>query len=225
MKKNNLLILLIVLFPLGFLLFFGKALNHKFRTLPYYHPAEMLLERTNNELGKTYFIPEYSFTNANGNTVSRETLPADAVCLFAPYSMNSEYLAVITKRLLSATHKYKDETNIKIIGLNSDGFVQDADKLKDYMYNLNKNRDQSENFLYLSSSSKETMAKFIEALGIKNIDNSALIVLVDPNNQIRGRYNLNAERQINDAIGDIALLRKEISDGKYKAKKVLRDNN
>jgi len=180
MKKNNLLILLIVLFPLGFLLFFGKALNHKFRT---------------------------------------------AVCLFAPYSMNSEYLAVITKRLLSATHKYKDETNIKIIGLNSDGFVQDADKLKDYMYNLNKNRDQSENFLYLSSSSKETMAKFIEALGIKNIDNSALIVLVDPNNQIRGRYNLNAERQINDAIGDIALLRKEISDGKYKAKKVLRDNN
>ncbi len=210
---------MLVLFPLGFLLFFGLALDHKFNTLSYYHPSEILLDSTSNELGKSYMIPDFSFQNYNGETISREML-SDDVYLLAPYSLNSEYVSVITKRLLTANFKYREEDNIKIIGLNSDGIVQSKGQLEEYMSNLFINTDESENYFYLSSNSKLEMQDFIQkGLGIRNLDNSAVIVLIDTESKIRGRYNLNAERQINDAMDDIALLRKEIDIAKYEAEK------
>ena len=217
--KKAVLIFMILLFPLGFLLFFGLALDHKFSTLPYYHPSEILLDSTNNELGKSYILPDFEFINHNGTVVSNESLK-DNVYLLAPYSLESKYVSVITKRLLTANFKYTDEENIKIVGLNSDGVVRDEQVLKSYMANLYKNADESDNFFYLSGSSEDQMKHFlIEGLGIRNVDNSALALLIDSRSQIRGRYNLNAERQINDAIEDIALLRKEIDIEKYEARK------
>ncbi|MFT5845819.1 MAG: hypothetical protein ACI8QW_001698, partial [Saprospiraceae bacterium] len=44
MLKKVGLIFIVLIFPLGFLLFFGLALDHKFKTLPYYHPSEILLD-------------------------------------------------------------------------------------------------------------------------------------------------------------------------------------
>jgi len=217
---------MIFLFPLGFLLFFGLALDHKFNTLPYYHPSELLvLDSTSNELGKTYFIPQFSFTNHDGRIITNETLDED-IYLLAPYSLeNEKYLPVITKRLLTANFKYRDETNIKIVGLNSDGIVRSQDELKEYMVGISRNSDESNNYFYLSSDSQEEMTKFIsEGLGIKNIANSSLAVLIDTEGQIRGRYNLNAEKMVNDAIEDMALLRKEIDIAEYEAEKS-RSNN
>ena len=217
--KNSILIFLIVLFPLGFLLFFGLALRHDFNTLPHYHPSELLLDSTNNELGKSHSIPNFSFQNFDGRTIKSDSLQND-VYILAPYSLNSEYVSVITKRLLTINFKYRDETNIKVIGLNSDGVVRDSLQLKDYMMNLFKNRDEKNNFFFLSAGSASEMEAFIkEGIAIQNIENSALVVLIDPKGQIRGRYNLNAEKQASDAVSDIALLRKEITDGKYKAEK------
>ena len=162
--------------------------------------------------------------NHNGDIVSIESLK-DNVYLLAPYSLGSEYISVITKRLLTANFKYTDEDNIKIIGLNTDGVIQDEVHLKDYMVNLNRNADETENFFYLSTTSKEAMEDFItKELGIVNLNNSAITLLIDSRAQIRGRYNLNAERQINDAIEDIALLRKEIDIERYEANKVNSNN-
>tara|TARA_B100000795_G_scaffold85907_1_gene62421 strand:- start:10499 stop:11173 length:675 start_codon:yes stop_codon:yes gene_type:complete len=224
MLKKVGLIFIVLIFPLSFLLFFGLALDHKFKTLPYYHPSEILLDSTNNDLGKTYFLPNKEFVNHNGDKVSIESLK-DNVYLLAPYSLGSEYISVITKRLLTANFKYTDEDNIKIIGLNTDGVIQDEEKLKDYMINLNRNVDETDNFLYLSTTSKEAMEDFItKELGIVNLNNSAITLLIDSRSQIRGRYNLNAERQINDAIEDIALLRKEIDIERYEANKVNSNN-
>lgn len=220
MKKAP-LIFMIFLFPLSFLLFFGLALDHKFNTLPYYHASQLLvLDSTSNELGKTYFIPDFSFTNYDGRVIDQEFLDDD-IYIFAPYSLgNAEYLPVITKRLLTANFKYRDETNIKIIGLNSDGVVASKAELEQYMDGISKNSDETNNFFYLSADSKEEMRTFIsEGLGIKNIDNSSLAVLIDTEGQIRGRYNLNAEKMVNDAIEDMALLRKEIDIANYEAEK------
>ncbi len=218
MKKVG-VIFIILLFPLSFLLFFGLALDHKFKTLPYYHPSEILLDSTNNELGKTYTLPNLSFTNHDGREISIASLKDD-VYLLAPYSLESEYISVITKRLLSANFKYTNEDNIKIIGLNSDGVVTDQAQLEEYMKGINKNSDETENFFFLSTSSEPEMKSFIsESLGIKNINNSAIALLIDTESKIRGRYNLNAERQINDAIEDIALLRKEIDIARHEKEK------
>ncbi|MEZ7999043.1 MAG: hypothetical protein QMC39_03660, partial [Flavobacteriales bacterium] len=142
MLKKVGLIFIVLIFPLGFLLFFGLALDHKFKTLPYYHPSEILLDSTNNDLGKSYFLPNKEFVNHNGDVVSIESLK-DNVYLLAPYSLGSEYISVITKRLLTANFKYTDEDNIKIIGLNTDGVIQDEEHLKDYMVNLNRNADET----------------------------------------------------------------------------------
>ena len=101
MLKKVGLIFIVLIFPLGFLLFFGLALDHKFKTLPYYHPSEILLDSTDNDLGKTYFLPSKEFVNHNGDIVSIESLK-DNVYLLAPYSLGSEYISVITKRLLTA---------------------------------------------------------------------------------------------------------------------------
>jgi len=223
MKGKGILIFMILV-PMGFLVFFGIALDHKFNTLPYYHPSEILLDSTNNDLGKSYFLPNMTFVNHNGDEVSIESLKGD-VYLLAPYSLNSEYVSVITKRLLTANFKYTDEDNIKIIGLNTDGEVQDEEKLENYMVNLYRNTDETDNFFYLSTTSKEAMEGFIQKeLGIVNLENSAITLLIDSRSQIRGRYNLNAERQINDAIEDIALLRKEIDIERYEASKANSNN-
>ncbi|MFK7757827.1 MAG: hypothetical protein AB8B53_12930 [Flavobacteriales bacterium] len=219
--KKALLIFMIFLFPLGFLLFFGLALDHKFNTLPYYHPSELLvLDSTSNELGKTYYIPDFKFTNHDGREINNQTLDDD-IYLMAPYSLENEiYLPVITKRLLTANFKYRDETNIKIVGLNSDGIVRSKTELKEYMDGISKNSDETNNYFYLSADSEQEMKSFIsEGLGIKNIDNSSLAVLIDTEGQIRGRYNLNAEKMVNDAIEDMALLRKEIDIANYEAEK------
>ena len=93
------------------------------------------------------------------------------------------------------------------------------------MVNLNRNADETDNFFYLSTTSQEAMEDFItKELGIVNLNNSAITLLIDSRSQIRGRYNLNAERQINDAIEDIALLRKEIDIERYEANKVNSNN-
>lgn len=223
MKGKGILIFMILV-PMGFLVFFGIALDHKFNTLPYYHPSEILLDSTNNDLGKSYFLPNMTFVNHNGDEVSIESLKGN-VYLLAPYSLNSEYVSVITKRLLTANFKYTDEDNIKIIGLNTDGEVQNEEKLENYMVNLYRNTDETDNFFYLSTTAKEAMEGFIQKeLGIVNLENSAITLLIDSRSQIRGRYNLNAERQINDAIEDIALLRKEIDIEKYEASKANSNN-
>jgi len=222
--KKAILFFMIVLFPLGFLLFFGLALDHKFQTLPYYHASELLNDSTDNEFGKTYTIPDFEFTNFDGEVINKDYLKGN-VYLMAPYSLESKYVSVITKRLLTANFKYRDEDNIKIIGLNSDGDIQDQKKLSDYRTNLFVNSDDSENFFYLSAENPQKMRSFIsEGLGVRNIDNSAIVVLIDIESKIRGRYNLNLEKQINNAIEDMALLRKEIDIAEYEAEKANRNN-
>ena len=91
MLKKVGLLFIVLIFPLSFLLFFGLALDHKFKTLPYYHPSEILLDSANNDLGKTYFLPNKEFVNHNGDLVSIESLK-DNVYLLAPYSLGSDYI-------------------------------------------------------------------------------------------------------------------------------------
>jgi len=215
MKRNIVVIFLIVLFPLLFLLFFGKALDHKFRTLPYYHPTEIFLDSASNTIGKDYVIPDFKFSNHDGEIVTRDSFE-DAVYLMIPISLTSEYLDEITQRLLSINFKYKREDNIKIYCLNIADKASSQEKASDYMKEINSNLDNSKNIYILSADKENTMKEFIQdGLGIDQLVDSPYALLIDPNGQIRGRYHLNIESHVSDAKEDIALLRKEISIGKF----------
>lgn len=221
MKKNIIVIFLIVLFPLIFLLFFGKALNHKFRTLPFYHPSEIFLDSVDNVKGKDYVIPNFSFQNHDGKVITRDGFE-DVVYLMIPVSMNSQFLNEISERLLSINFKYKGESNIKIYCLNTEDLESSKAAVKKYMGEINLNLDNSENYYVLSSESRSEMKEFVQqGLGIEQLEDSPYAVLMDPNGQIRGRYHLRIESHVSDAMEDIALLRKEISIGKYNDEKKL----
>ncbi len=223
MKKNIAVIFLIVLFPLVFLLFFGKALDHKFRTLPYYHPSELFLDSSENVMGKTYQIPDFQFFNHDGEVITRDGFE-DAVYLMIPITLSSKYLDEITQRLLSINFKYKEEANIKIYCLNIEDPSSSKDAASDYMSQINSNLDNSKNMYVLSANSAGEMKKFIqEGLGIDQLEDSPYTLLIDPNGQIRGRYHLNIESHVSDAKEDIALLRKEISIGKFNEKKSIEE--
>ena len=225
MKKNIIVIFLIVLFPLLFLLFFGKALDHKFRTLPYYHPSEIFLDSVDNVLGKAYTIPDFKFYNHNGELITRDGFE-NTVYLVVPVSMNSQYLNEVTQRLLSINFKYKQEEDIKIYCLSIDDKAATNRQARKFMEEINSNLDNSKNIYVLSADEKSEMEKFIrQGLGIDQLVDSPYALLIDPKGQIRGRYHLNIESHISDAKEDIALLRKEISIGKFNERKNQESSN
>lgn len=201
------------LFPLTWLVVFGIYGRHHFNTLPYFGPE------TPSEGADTsaFTVPAFTFINHQGETIHSDSLRG-MVWLASFYSSSSPHFAKITERLLNVNWRYRDEEDILIICFSTDYVTDSAANLVHYIdqntrYNTSPGKWQ---FLLAPDS---VMAPFIRnGFLISDLGSEAIFRLVDEKGQIRGLYG-NTEYHMRNAIEDIALLKKEIDQRKYAARK------
>ncbi|MFN0032288.1 MAG: SCO family protein [Flavobacteriales bacterium] len=217
-KKYIALCGMLFLFPLFFLLFFGKGATHHFSRLRYLDPAHDTLVAESN-----YKLPSFAFTNQHGDLITNETLK-DKVWIAAFYSLGDEHLAKITDRLLNINFKYGSEDDICIVVFSTDCDHDTQETMAAYTTQLTRYQAHTGKWQFLTGN-QQAMQSFIRNGFLANdLSNEAIFRLVDTEGHIRGLYG-NTEYHIQDAIEDIALLKKEIDLKKYHARKASETNN
>lgn len=216
-KKYLALAGLLLLFPLGFLLFFS-SMEHKFDTMPYF--GEHLVVEQSKPGGVVfdtiyYRIPDFELTNQDGIPFHSDSLKGK-VYLAAFFSTSSPYLAKITKRLLSVNFKYRREPDIGIVCFSTDPEYDQPKKLARYVDELRVDRSK---FTFLTGSVEEMSTLITDGFLIPDYKNTSSIWLVDPEGHLRGKYNGNKEEELQRAVEDIALLKKEIDVRNYRQRK------
>lgn len=202
------------LFPLAWLLFFGIAGEHKFRSLKYYSP-----DAPSGIDSSKYVLPDFVFENQNGEIVTNDSLEGK-IWLAAFYSLNSPNLAKITERLRNVDFKYRNEPDIRIVVFSTDSDFDTQQLRSEYAAKNGKYHTFPHKWDYLSGNQRAIQAFIRNGFLINDIRNEAIFRLVDEKGHIRGLYG-NTEYHMEDAMEDIALLRKESDKRKYDERKAL----
>ncbi len=225
-KKYTFLIGVLFLFPLSWLLFFGVFTEHKFKTLPYFGPKEVL--NTVNEAGVPdtayYQIPDFSFTNQYGNTFTKDSLRG-RVWLTSFYATNSPHIRKITDRLLAPNWRYRNEEDIGLLCMTLNANYDTPEIMKAYVDQAITQNIRSDKWQFLTGNQDSINEYITRAFFIEDPQNTAQLFLLDTIGNIRGQYNGNLEEEIKAAIEDIALLKKEMDIKKYEEKKRAEKND
>jgi len=202
------------LFPLVWLLFFGLAGEHKFRTLKYYTP-----DYPAGVDSGIYRLPDFVFENQDGIVVTNDSLQGK-IWLAAFYSLNNPNLAKITERLRNVDFKYRNEPDIRIVVFSTDTDFDTQPLRSEYAVKNGKYHTFAHKWDYLSGNQTAMQSFIRNGFLINDIRNEAIFRLVDEKGCIRGLYG-NTEYHMEDAMEDIALLRKESDKRKYDERKAL----
>jgi protein SCO1/2 len=204
--------------PLLWLMFFGFAGKHNFRTLPYYGPENSKAVDTS-----TYALPDFAFTNQDGIVITKDSLKGK-IWLAAFYNLADPNLVKITERLLNVDFKYKNEPELCIVVFSTDCDNDHQAARAEYIRSSSRYHTYPHKWDYLGGNN-EAMQSFIRnGFLITDLTTQARFRLVDENGQIRGLYG-NTEYHIQDAMEDMALLRKESDKRKYDERKKNRAKN
>ncbi|MFM9985669.1 MAG: hypothetical protein ACKVOK_10585 [Flavobacteriales bacterium] len=211
-KKYIALVGMLFLFPLVFLLFFGKMGKHNFKTLPYFG-----IESPNEQTHSDYTIPGFVFSDQNGNAFTRDSLVGN-VWLAAFYSLNDPHLDKITERILNLNFRYRDEKDIRIVTFCTDCDYDALPLVQNYTHQLNRYNCRQDKWVYLTGNQAAMQSFIRNGFLIQDLKNEAIFRLVDESGHIRGLYG-NTEYHMLNAMEDVALLKKEIDIRKYNEKK------
>ncbi|MFM1931135.1 MAG: hypothetical protein RL226_438 [Bacteroidota bacterium] len=214
LKKYIFLSGVLFLFPLLLIFFFAIMGDHHFNTLPYKG------KYTVSSSGDTLFekIPAFNFTNQEGQVYTTDSLKGK-VWLASFFATNSPHIRKITSRLLWPNWRYKAETDILLVSFTLDPGHDTPAVMKAYTDQATKYHPHEGKWQFLTGD-KDSINTYLEAaFGLHDPENTALMYLVDTEGYIRGEYNANLEEQMQDAIEDIALLKKEIDIKRYEEKK------
>ncbi len=206
------------LFPLIWILIFGLAGEHKFRTLQYYTPEHP----SGTDLG-SYRLPDFVFENQDGVVMTNDSLKGK-IWLATFYDLSNPKLAKITERLLNVDFKYRSEPDICIVVFSTDCDNDKQQLRADYINSNGRYHTYPHKWDYLAGN-QDAMQSFIRnGFLINDIRSEAIFRLVDGEGHIRGLYG-NTEYHIEDAMEDIALLRKESDKRKYNERKAQQNSN
>lgn len=211
-KKYIALIGILFLFPLVFLLFFGKLGKHNFKTLPYFGP-----ESSSELVYSDYTVPDFVFMDQNGNAFSLDSLKGE-VWLAAFYSLNNPHLDKITERLLNLNFRYRDEPDIRIVTFCTDCDYDAMPLVQQYTEQLNRYNCRPDKWVYLTGNQTAMQSYLRNGFLIQDLKNEAIFRLIDERGHIRALYG-NTEYHMLNALEDVALLKKEIDIRKYNEKK------
>lgn len=217
-KKYIALIGILFLFPLVCLIFFGKLGKHNFKTLPYYGT-----ESPNEMEHSDYVIPDFVFMDQNGQTFTRDSLNGN-VWLAAFYSLNDAHLDKITERILNLNFRYRDEPDIRIVTFCTDCDYDALPLVGKYAGQLNRYNCRPDKWVYLTGNQSAMQSFIRNGFLIQDIKNEAIFRLVDETGHIRGLYG-NTEYHMQNAMEDVALLKKEIDIRKYNEKKARKEGD
>lgn len=192
------------LFPIGLLLFFGIGGKHRFATLPYYSSEYPKGAETGN-----YVLPPFSFENQDGTPITNDSLKGK-IWIATFYNLESPYLAKITERLLNINFRYREDEDVRIVVFSTNCDVDTQPRRLEYISANSQYNRILHKWDFLASTQKEMQQFLHTGFFIEDIHNEAIFRLVDGEGHIRGLYG-NTEYHIQDAISDIALLRKEVA--------------
>lgn len=214
-KKYAGLLGILLLFPLTFLLVFN-SMEHRFDTLPYFG-NHLVAAGSEGESDTLYYqLPDFSLTDQNGESFHSDSLE-DRIYLAAFFSTNSPFIAKISKRLLTANFRYRDEADISIVCFSTDPSSDSPETLSRFTREL---KVQVPKFVFLTATDSTDLYGFIrDKFLIEDPVNTATIWLVDGKGHLRGKYDGNKEDEIQRAIEDIALLKKEKDIALYQQEK------
>lgn len=206
------------LFPLIWLLFFGIAGEHKFRSLQYFTP-----NAPQGTDSGDYILPDFVFENQDGMVITNDSLKGK-IWLAAFYNLNHPKLAKITERLHNVDFKYRSEPDIRIVVFSTDCDFDTPSKRAEYVAMNGKYHTYPHKWDYLGGEQAAMQSFIRNGFLIEDVRNEAIFRLVDEQGHIRGLYG-NTEYHIEDAMEDIALLRKESDKRKYDERKALENKH
>jgi protein SCO1/2 len=210
---------MLFLFPLLWLIFFGVLSKHKFKTLPFLGPENIVAEDPN------YRIPDFAFADENGNILTRDSL-LGKVWVAACYSTTDEHIAQITERLLNINFKYRNEQDIAIVVFSTRCDNDTPESAKAYIERNTQYNAYGNKWKYLTGNQDAMQAYIRNGLLIQDLTSEAIFKLIDAEGHIRGEYGNTeyhflggAGDSIPGMVQDIALLKKEIDIRRYNERK------
>jgi len=156
--------------------------------------------------------PNFSYTNYDGQTVSRDSLLGIIYVVDFFFTNCPSICPVMTSQLVRVQEAYKMDNLVKIVSFSVDPesdtpeqLAAYADKygLKDYKWMML--RGEQDSIFQTAEEGFLTTATVVNGL----IDHSARVSLVDPDGRVRGMYMSTEEAEIDKLIEDIEKLRKE----------------
>lgn len=213
-KKVAGLLGILLLFPLTFILVFN-SMEHRFDSLPYFGEKKVVNIASGGSDTIYYKVPDYELIDQNGERFTSDSLEGK-VYLAAFFNTGSPYIAKITKRLLHANFRYRNEPDIAIVCFSTDPELDTSENLKEYTSELRVKEDK---FIFLSSEDSSVIDVITENFLVQDYKNSSRIWLVDAEGYLRGKYDGNKEKEIQRATEDIALLKKEMDLERYQKRK------
>jgi protein SCO1 len=205
---------ILFLFPLAWVLLFGVFGKHNFNTLRYFGP-----EALQGAASSDYTLPPFAFQNQDGEIITNDSLRGK-IWLAAFYDLSNPHLAKITERLLNINFKYRAQPDIRIVVFSTNCDFDTPTLRKNYIDQNTRYNTFSHKWEFLTTN-QEAMQSFIRnGFLIRDIHNEAIFRLVDEYGHIRGIYG-NTEYHMEDAMEDIALLKKETDLRKYNERKAL----
>ena len=222
MKKPKILIKYIVLVgvlffvPFALVLFFAKASEQQFYTLPYYDPAyEPPYYKMTPLIGEEvdaspiHRLPNFKLTSHKGLPFTQDSLH-DRIWLTSFFATNSDHVLSATKQLLNVNFKFKNEEKIGILCISLDPEHDTPEILADYIEEVEAKKQLDDKWYFLTGDREEVFNLIDKGFLIQDTSNIATMCLIDSDLHMRGRYNANYTDSIKSAKEDIALLAKEI---------------
>lgn len=217
-KKYALLIGVLLLFPLTGLVLFGILGEHKFNTLPYYTAAGTV----DGKQPGAQRVEPFVFTNQNGEPFDSQRLKGK-VWLAGFYATNAPHVAEFTKQLLWPNWRYRDEDDIFTICFTLDAAHDTPAVLSEYVARNTRYNGSPDKWQFLTGDQAAIDELIAESFMIQRDaaepNNIATLWLVDAEGYLRGVYHAASEDQIQDAVEDIALLKKEMDLASYEREK------
>ena len=214
-KKYAGLLGILLLFPLTFLVVFN-SMEHRFDSLPYFGNHAVLSEAAGENDTLYYRLPNFRLTDQNGAVFIGDSLK-NRIYLAAFFSTNSPFIAKISRRLLTANFRYRAEEDISIVCFSTDPEHDTPQALNRFTSEL---KVEVPKFVFLTATDSTDVYGFIrDAFLIEDPLNTSAIWLVDGDGHLRGKYDGNKEEEIQRAIEDIALLKKEKDLAIYRREK------
>lgn len=210
-KKYALLLGMLLFFPL-MLMLTARFMSHTFKTLPYFKLTDGLPEAVfSPEAGRQVSFD--SLMTHDGIQMNSSDLEGRVYLSFF-FSPKSEFVAKITKRLLYATYKYPKEDDIVFVCFNTEPAIADTSDMAAYMRDAKARKDK---WYFLTGDSAYLDNLYQDDFMLPDYKEVSHLWLVDAKGYLRGRYNANREQEIERAIEDIALLKREMLLAKQKA--------
>ena len=192
-KKKVIFLLLILLLPSFFYLILSRG-NHRYKSLPFVGPKEILEESSDTLY---HSIPNFELYDQDGNIFNNEDMLGNIVVVDFFFTRCPTICPKLAAHLLDIQNKFADRTDVIIVSHTVDPEHDSVEVLKEYAHKVHAKQDKWY-FLtgeksaiydlafkgYFASASKDEFAP-------GGFLHSELIFLVDPKGRLRGSYDDN----------------------------------